>query len=475
MTTAALAAMGILFVAISALLSATEAAFIYFPRHDAETVASHSHSAALKRILQTPGPHMDALRFWRVWFEMASAVAVAILVLNLLDNLWLAGLLATVLMAAVGFVLVGVSPRQWGRLHSAAVVGRTAWLVHWLCWVLGPVPAWLVAVGSAVAPGAPRGEQAFVSEDEFREFVDRASESEMIEDSEAELIQSVIDMGDTLVRAVMVPRTDMVSVERGSSLDEAMEVFLSSGFSRIPVIGEDTDEILGILYLKDVVATMYRLGPGEPAPRVEAIARNARYVPESKPVNEFLGELQLESTHVAIVVDEYGGTAGLVTLEDLLEEIVGEIVDEYDSETPEVQPLGEGRYLVSARLGVDDLGELFGRDLDDDEVDTVGGLLAKHLGRVPVVGSEVDVAGINLRAERLEGRRNRVSHIIASASASAETGSTSTASATGIKLPAGTRNHHGTNGHQASGHQKAGHQDTNKHTHQDGAAAGSES
>ncbi|WP_427017973.1 hemolysin family protein [Pseudarthrobacter sp. P1] len=444
MTTAALAAMGLAFVAITALLSAMEAAFMYFPRHDAETVAAHSRSASLKRILQAPVPHMDALRFWRIWFEMASAVAVAILMLNLVDNLWLAGLLATVVMAGVGFVLVGVSPRQWGRLHSAAVVGRTSWLVHWLCWVLGPIPRALVAMGSAVAPGAPRGEQAFVSEEEFREFVDRASESEMIENSEAELIQSVIDMGDTLVRAVMVPRTDIVALERGSTLDEAMEVFLHSGFSRIPVIGEDTDEILGILYLKDVVATMHHLGAQEQAPPVEAIARNVRYVPESKPVTELLGELQVESTHLAIVIDEYGGTAGLVTLEDLIEEIVGEIVDEYDSETPEVQALGGGRYRISARLGVDDLGELFGLDLDDDEVDTVGGLLAKHLGRVPVVGSEVDIAGINLRAERLEGRRNRVSHIIATAASSAETGTNSDI-------------------------------DTNEHNDQDGAAAGSTS
>nr|WP_081710088.1 hemolysin family protein [Arthrobacter sp. 35W] len=444
--------MGLAFVAITALLSATEAAFLYFPRHDAEAVAAHRRSASLQRILDAPVSHMDALRFWRIWFEMASAVAVAILVLDLLDNLWAAGLLATIVMAGIGFVLVGVSPRQWGRLHSAAVVGRTASVVHFLCWVLGPIPGWLVAIGSAVAPGAPRGEQAFVSEEEFREFVDRASESEMLEDSEAELIQSVIDMGDTLVRAVMVPRTDIVGVAHGSSLDEAMEVFLLTGFSRIPVIGESTDQILGILYLKDVVATTYRLGPDEKAPPVEAVSRQVRYVPESKPVTELLGELQVESTHLAIVIDEYGGTAGLVTLEDLIEEIVGEIVDEYDSETPEVQPLGGGSFRVSARLAVDDLGELFGLDLEDDEVDTVGGLLAKHLGRVPVPGSQVSVAGIHLRAEELEGRGRRVSHIIASDMRQAETGTNST----------------GADGTNSTIH-------SSRTKHQDGTAAGSES
>lgn len=421
MITLALTAMGLVFVAIAAVLTAAEAAFNFFPRHDAEAAAAARRGVPLARILAAPVAHMNALRFWRVWFEMAAAVAVAVLFLNLIGNVWLAGLLATVVMAAVGFVLVGVSPRQLGRLHSAGVVRSTSWLVRFLCWILGPVPGWLVALGSAVAPGAPRGDDAFVSEEEFREFVDRASESEMIEDNEAELIQSVFDLGDTLVRSVMVPRTDIVSIEEGTSLDDAMEVFLRSGYSRIPVIGASTDQIRGILYLKDVVATQHRLSDRDSAPAVESIARGVRYVPESKPVSDLLKELQVESTHVAIVIDEYGGTAGLVTLEDLIEEIVGEIVDEYDSETPEVQNLGGGEYRVSARLGVDDLGELFDLDLDDDEVDSVGGLLAKHLGRVPIVGSEVEVSGIRLRAERLEGRRNRVSHIIASAATSADT------------------------------------------------------
>jgi CBS domain containing-hemolysin-like protein len=200
-----------------------------------------------------------------------------------------------------------------------------------------------------------------------------------------------------------------------------MVLFLRSGYSRIPVIGGNSDTIRGILYLKDLVATQHGLGPGNREPTVEELGREVRYVPESKPVGDLLKELQLESTHVAIVIDEYGGTAGLVTLEDLIEEIVGEIVDEYDSEAPEVQGLGDGSYRVSARLGIDDLGELFGLDLEDDEVDTVGGLLAKHLGRVPIVGSEVEVEGIGLRAERLEGRRNRVSHIIATGPRNADT------------------------------------------------------
>ena len=407
--------MALAFLSIAAVLTAAEAAFNFLPRHDAEEALLRSRGTAMKSIMAHPVAHIRALRFWRIWFEMASAVAVAVLLHSLLDSVWLAGLAATGIMAVLGFVIVGVSPRQLGRLHSAAVVRFTAPLIRFLTWILGPIPAWLVALGSAAAPGAPGGDEAFFSEQEFRELVDRASESDMIEDTEAEMIQSVFDFGDTLVRAVMVPRTDILSIDAGSSLRRAMSLFLRSGYSRIPVIQDNTDQILGIVYLKDVAATLHELAPDEQPPPVESLAREVRYVPESKPVSDLLRELQKESTHVAIVIDEYGGTAGLVTLEDLIEEIVGEIVDEYDTESAEAVALDDGSFRVSSRMSIDDLGELFDVELDDDEVDTVGGLLAKVLGRVPIVGSTVEVGGISLRADRLEGRRNRVSHIVATA------------------------------------------------------------
>lgn len=407
-----LALMAVIFVLIAAVVTAAESAFSYLPRQDAEAQLRGPRGDAVRRILESPVAYLHALRFWRVWFEMAAAVAVALLYFDLLGNIWLAGLLATVTMAGLGFVLVGVSPRQLGRSHSAALVPLTARLVLVLRFILGPVPGWLVAIGGALTPGSARGEAAFYTEEEFRELLSRASEAEMIEDSEAELIHSVFELGDTKVRSVMVPRTDMVSIEAGSTLRQAMSLFLRSGYSRIPVIGENADDVRGILYLKDVVAVLNGHNHTEQDP-VDGVSRTVRYVPESKPVGDLLQELQRESTHVAIVVDEYGGTAGLVTLEDLIEEIVGEIVDEYDSEVPEMEHLPEGGFRVSARMSIDDLGELFDTDLEDDEVDTVGGLLAKNLGRVPIVGSEVRVGTIALRAERLEGRRNRVSHILA--------------------------------------------------------------
>ncbi|MFF2841685.1 hemolysin family protein [Paenarthrobacter sp. NPDC057981] len=415
MTSLILVGMALVFLSFVALLTAAEAAFNFLPRHEAEQSLGRSKGKALAGILENPIAHMRALRFWRVWFEMAAAVAVAVVLHSLLDNVWLAGLAATGIMAVIGFVLVGVSPRQLGRAHSGPVVRFTAPLIRFLCWILGPIPGWLVALGQAVAPGAPAGDDAFVSEEEFREFVDRAAESDMIEDNEAELIHSVFDFGDTLVRSVMVPRTDIVSIGTGADLETAMGLFLRSGYSRIPVIGENTDQIRGILYLKDVAAAMHRGEPGLQPHDVDSLARDVRYVPESKLVSDLLRELQQESTHVAIVIDEYGGTAGLVTLEDLIEEIVGEIVDEYDAAAEEAVDLGDGQYRVSARMSIDDLGELFDIELDDDEVDTVGGLLAKALGQVPIVGSSVEVNGVFLKADRLEGRRNRVSHIIAAA------------------------------------------------------------
>ncbi|HET9348715.1 MAG TPA: hemolysin family protein [Arthrobacter sp.] len=421
MTPLIVAGMALVFLSFAAFLTAAESAFNYLSRHDAEAAILHSRGTALKRIMAQPVAHMRALRFWRIWFDMASAVAVTVLLNSLLDNVWLSGLIATGVMALLGFVIVGVSPRQLGRVHSAGLVRFSAPLIRWLCWVLGPIPGWLVTLGSAVAPGAPADNEAFFSEEEFRELVDRATESDVIEDNEAEMIQSVFDFGDTLVRSVMVPRTDILCIDSGSSLHRAMSLFLRSGYSRIPVIGENTDQVLGIVYLKDVAAVIHNLAPGEEPPVVDELAREVRYVPDSKPVSELLRELQKESTHVAIVIDEYGGTAGLVTLEDLIEEIVGEIVDEYDTESAEAVELGDGSYRVSARMSIEDLGELFDLELDDDEVDTVGGLLAKALGRVPIVGSTVEVHGLSLRADRLEGRRNRVSHIIAAAVPTVET------------------------------------------------------
>jgi CBS domain containing-hemolysin-like protein len=225
------------------------------------------------------------------------------------------------------------------------------------------------------------------------------------------MIHSVFELGDTIVREVMVPRTDMIFVETGKTLRQALSLALRSGFSRIPVIGENLDDVIGIAYLKDIVTRGYESSDAQASERVDVVMRPATFVPDSKPVDDLLAEMQARQTHVAIVIDEYGGTAGLVTIEDILEEIVGEIADEYDQESPPVEWLGDDYARVTARLSVDELAELFGVRIEAEDVETVGGLLAQRLGRVPIAGSTATVAGLRLTAENLAGRRNRISTV----------------------------------------------------------------
>ncbi|MGK7223745.1 hemolysin family protein [Kocuria flava] len=411
MTSAVLIAAAIGFLCTAFVLTAAETGLTYLPRSAAEAVERDAPRSAAAKVLASPAAHLHALRFWRVWFETASAVAVALALLDALDRVWLAALLATVVMAAVGFVLTGVSPRQIGRANPVGTVRLTAGLVRVLRMVLGPVPGLLVRLGSAVARDPGRATPGHLTEEELLEFVDRSTDQELIEGDEAELLHSVFDLDDTAVRAVMVPRTDMVTVDDDETVEDALNLFFRSGYSRIPVVGESADDVLGVLYQKDLAEAVHRGSTRLAATGLSRLAREVRYVPESKKVNELLREMQRESIHVAVVVDEYGGTAGLVTLEDLIEELLGEIVDEYDREKPEVVALGGGRYRISAALGVEDLGDLFEVDLDDDEVDTAGGLLAKSIGRVPIVGSRATVEGIVLEAVTLEGRRNRVGQL----------------------------------------------------------------
>ena len=264
---------------------------------------------------------------------------------------------------------------------------------------------------------------------ELRELVDLAAESSVIESDESKMIQSVFELGDTVVREVMVPRPDLVFIEQGKTLRQTMSLCLRSGYSRLPVIDENLDDIVGMAYLKDVARRVYDNHAAESTERVDSIMRPCLFVPDSKKAGELLREMQADHTHVAIVVDEYGGTAGMVTIEDILEEIVGEITDEYDTETPDVVALPDGSYRISARCDVDDLAELFEVRIQDDDVDSVGGLLAKHLGLVPIPGSEVEVAGLRLRAERPTGRRNRIATVhVSRVDADAESHSESIAS-----------------------------------------------
>jgi CBS domain containing-hemolysin-like protein len=317
-------------------------------------------------------------------------------------------------MLVVSFVAIGVAPRTLGRQHSETVALLSAGPLAAITSVLGPLPRLLILIGNAITPGRGFREGPFSTETELRELVDLAEASAVIESGERKMIHSVFELGDTSAREVMVPRNDVVYIERYKNLRQTMSLFLRSGYSRVPVIGENLDDIVGFAYLKDIVRRDFEAPDVEFTQRVDEVMRPVLWVPESKPVDALLTEMQAKRQHIAVVVDEYGGTAGLITIEDVLEEIVGEITDEYDEDAVDVEPLGDGQVRVSSRYPVDDLDELFGFDVDEEDVDSVGGLMAKHLGRVPIPGSSVVAHGLRFEAEAATGRRNKIGTVLIS-------------------------------------------------------------
>jgi CBS domain containing-hemolysin-like protein len=405
-------AAAILLVAFGGLMAAVDSAIMAQSRADITELAVTARAKrSLRAIAADTGAHLNAINFVRIIAETTAAVLVTLVFATTIEAIWLALLLSALLMTAVSFVLVGASPRSVGRAHPKALVAVTALLVHFLRVLLGPVANALVALGNRVTPGRSRL-ATFTSEDQLLSMVDEATELDVIEEDDRELIHSIFEFSETVVREVMIPRTDMVTIEADSTVGAAMGLFLSKGYSRVPVVDGEVDDVLGVLYLRDVARLVYERPRNLEQIRVRELAKPAQFVPESKKADSLMRQMQLESNHLAMVVDEYGGIAGLVTLEDLIEELVGDISDEYDRDVVEIEDLGSGRFRVSARLPVDELGELFDLDLDDDEVDSVGGLLAKALGRLPVAGSEARTSGLILTAERTEGRRKRISTVL---------------------------------------------------------------
>ncbi|GAA5184865.1 hemolysin family protein [Rugosimonospora acidiphila] len=349
--------------------------------------------------------HLNLLLLLRLACELTATTLVALVTIDAWGAGWAAGALTAGGMLVVSFVVVGVAPRTLGRQHAYAVGRFAAPPVLWLGRVLGPLAGLLILIGNAFTPGRGFRQGPFATTVELRELVDLAEARGVVEHGEREMIHSVFSLGDTIVREVMVPRTEMVWIEATKTGRQALALFLRSGFSRIPVIGENIDDVVGILYLKDVVRA-------QDTKEVRDLMRAASFVPEFKAVDDLLSEMQAARSHIAIVVDEYGGTAGLVTIEDILEEIVGEITDEYDVERPPVERLGDGSIRVSARLSVEDLAELFDVELPNDEVETVAGLMAHELGRVPIPGADATVSGLQMTAEGTTGRRNRIDTVL---------------------------------------------------------------
>ena len=402
-------------VLLAGMLSAAEAALSGFSRARAEGLAQEGRSGAraVLRILEDPPRYLNTTLFLRLLAETTAVVLATLMVEHVVGTgRWLVVVVSVAVMLVVSFVVVGVGPRTLGRQHAEPIALGSAVAVIGLTRVLGPVPQLLILIGNALTPGKGFSEGPFGSEAELREMVDLAEASSLIESDERAMIHSVFELGDTIVREVMVPRTDVVYIERGKTLRQAMSLFLRSGFSRLPVVGEDLDDIIGFAYLKDVSRRVFDRKDAESTEHVESVMRPVHWVPDSKPADDLLREMQASRRHVAVVVDEYGGTAGLVTIEDILEEIVGEITDEFDPDEVPFETLPDGSTRVSSRFPIDDLDEVVGVEIEDDEIDSVGGLMAKHLGKVPIPGSEVEVAGLVFRAEEAKGRRNKIGTVL---------------------------------------------------------------
>ena len=361
--------------------------------------------------------YMSVLLLVRALCEIFAAVLVTAAFVSWLGDDWRAVLSALAVMIGLRYLLTGVRP-QTARVgpRTERTARRAVAFVFPLTRALGPLPRLLVVCGNALPPTRrvrpPAGEDGPVDRAELRGLVDYLERRTDIEPGERDMVRSVFELGDTIVREVMVPRTDMVFIEADKTVEQALSLALRSGFSRIPVVGENEDDVVGIAYLKDIVAWSHEHPGAEATEKVATVIRPASYVPDSKPVDELLRQMQAQRSHVAIVIDEYGGTAGLVTIEDILEEIVGEITDEYDNEQPPVEWLSDGSARVTARLSATELGELFGVNLEDEDVETVAGLLAHALGRVPIAGSTATVRGLRLTAENLAGRRNKIGTVL---------------------------------------------------------------
>jgi len=414
---ATLVPLAILGVAGAAVFTAADAATLSVSRAGLERALEDRPDRLRRRVMHQ---HDDASRVFatvtmgRILSEALFAVSVAGIAFELLDG-WVVPLVVAVLAVwAISFIAVSVSPRTLGRRSPESTVIALSGVIGVARGLLWPLAMAFIHIGSAFTPGGKVRGGPYATEAELRHFVDRATESEELEHDERDMIQGVFDLGDTRIRELMVPRTYMVTVSGDATAEKAVRLFVRSGFSRIPVIGESVDDLLGVLYTKDVMRALH--SPWNPGAdrRVTEIMRPAMFVPEIAGADDVMRQMQERRIHVAIVVDEYGGVCGIVTIEDILEEIVGEIADEHDRREPEIEDLGDGVYRVPARESIADVGELFGLDIEDEDVDTVGGLLSKTLGRVPVIGAEGDAHGLHMEAERTSGRRKRLSSVLVS-------------------------------------------------------------
>jgi putative hemolysin len=393
----------VLFV-MSMFLALAETALTRMTRSKAQSLADDGRAGGvhLLRLVAHPERFLNPVLLVVLVCQLVQASLIGILA-----DQWFGGWGVAIAMffnVAVVFVLAEAAPKTWAIQHpeQAALLaaGPVALLARF--WPVRILSRGLIGTANVVLPGKGLKQGPFVSEEELMALADVAVEEDVIEEEERDLILQIIEFGDTIVREVMRPRPDMVTVPGDFRVDDVMEVMILNGLSRVPICGEGIDDVIGIVYAKDLMRAE-RDGRGDD-PVLDRM-RAAKFVPETKRIAELLPEMQAERVHMAIVVDEYGGTAGLVTLEDLLEELVGEILDEYDREEAMIERLPDGGVLVRAAMPVDEVNELLDARLPEGDWDTIGGLLFYLLGHVPAEGEQIECDGFVLYAERVARRR----------------------------------------------------------------------
>ena len=392
----------VVLVAAAMLLAVAETAITRMTRSRAAALAETEpkRGRRVQRIVDNLERDLNAVYLSVNIVQTVQAALVGVLAGRLFGPLGVA--IGIVLNVAVLFTLAEAAPKTWALQHTDRAAMLTAPLVE----LIGRVLRWpargLIGVANVILPGKGLRKGPFVTEEEILALAEEAAEASVIEESERELIESIIDFGDTVVREIMVPRPDVVSIASDATVTDAVELSIGTGRSRFPVYGESSDDVLGMVYVRDAYEVERTAGGGR---CVSEVARPVLFVPETKRVAELLGEMQARNTHIAVAVDEYGGNAGLVTLEDLLEELVGEIHDEFDIEELEIEPVGDDVFLVNATLNVGELNERLEIGLPEGTWDSVGGLVFGTLGRVPVPGDVVELDGVTITVESVDGRR----------------------------------------------------------------------
>ena len=392
----------VVLVLFAAVLAVAETAMTQLTRARASAMVEQGRRGAdrVQRIVDNIERDLNGVYLAVNIVQTSQSAIVGLLAVKIFGG-W-GAFVGVLLNVAVLFALAEAAPKTWALQHPERAALLTAPLVEGVGKVLRWPARGLIGVANIILPGKGLAKGPFVTEEELLAIAGEAVQNAVIEESELDLIESVIDFGDTVAREIMVPRTDMVMIASDRTVTDFVELAIDKGLSRIPVFGENADDVIGIVYLKDAMRTE-REGGGTRS--VTVLLRPANFVPETKHVSELLAEMQSRKNHISIVVDEYGGTAGLVTLEDLLEELVGEIEDEFDTDAPAMVHLADGDVVVNATLNVDDLSEDLDLELPEGNWDSIGGLVLGLLGRVPVPGDSVVADGARLVVERVDGRR----------------------------------------------------------------------